>query len=382
MSTDRLNIAREILKRRTVPTGLFPSEAAVADRLASAEPLTLYAGFDPTAPDIHIGNSIALLLLKALARDLGHTVVVLFGDFTARIGDPTGKDAVRRVLSAEEIEENTTTWDAQIATIFGDVPFTIRRNSEWSDRMTFADLIKLSARVTVQQMISRDMFQERLKHERPIHLNEFLYPLAQGYDSVAMRVDGEVGGSDQIFNMLVGREFSKELLGKDKLVIATPLLVDPKSGKKMSKSEGGLISVQDSPQEIRRKVLDIDDGLIRTVFQLCTEVPQSDIDAWQPEGRQAEKPREAKEALARELIRMYHGASAVGSAQQATGVAASGPLDRVLKDAGIAASLGEAKRLIEQGGVQINGVRAERWDAPVKPGDEIKVGKGKFLKAE
>ena len=237
MSQSRSEFAASIIARRTAQNGLYPSHDDVVRRLAEEQHLVLYAGYDPTGPNIHIGHSVGLLLLKALARDLGHSVVVLFGDFTARIGDPTGKESARRMLSEDEIADNVRTWDQQIAALFGDVPYTIKRNSEWLDAMTFTDVIKLSATVTVQQILVRDMFQERMKQSKPIYLNEFLYPLAQGYDSVAMRVDGEVGGLEQTFNMLVGRELEKELLGKDKLVIGTPLIVDPKSGIKMSRSQ-------------------------------------------------------------------------------------------------------------------------------------------------
>ncbi len=306
MSSDRTEVAKTLLKRRTIPSGAYPSLDEVVERIAGPGPLLFYAGYDPTGDHIHIGHSVSLLLLKALARDLGHSVIVLFGDFTARIGDPTEKESARKVLGEEEINEHMSTWDKQIATLFGDVPYAIKYNSEWLASMSFADVIKLSAKVTVQQMLARDMFQERLKKERPIYLNEFLYPLAQGYDSVAMRVDGEVGGSEQTFNMLVGREFSKELLGKDKMVLATPLIVDPKTGKKMSKSEGELIALTDSPQEIRRKILDLDDDLTRTVFELCTEKEQTWIDE-----HATDDPRQFKELLAAELIRMYHGEGAV-----------------------------------------------------------------------
>lgn len=375
MTSDRLEIARTILARRTAEGGVYPSLEEVATRIAQSRELVFYSGYDPTGDQIHIGHSVSLLLMKALARDLGHSVIVLFGDFTARIGDPTGKESTRKTLTEEEIEQHMSTWDKQIAALFGDVPYTIQHNSDWLAGMTFSDVIKLSARVTVQQMLARDMFQERIKKERPIYLNEFLYPLAQGYDSVAMRVDGEVGGSEQTFNMLVGREFSKELIGKDKMVLATPLIINSKTGKKMSKSEGELIALTDPPQEIRRKVLDVDDGVVRSMFELCTEKDQAWIDA-----HAADDPRQFKEALAAELIRMYHGEQAVGAATSATEITATGPLDAVLKESGLAASMSAAKKLIDQHGVLVNGAVADRWDIEIKQGDEIKVGKGKFVK--
>jgi tyrosyl-tRNA synthetase len=377
MTSEREQVARAIVKRRIAEGGAYPSPDELIRRISEPEQLLFYSGYDPTGEHIHIGHSVSLLLMKALARDLGHSIIVLFGDFTARIGDPTGKESARKVLTEEEINEHMSTWDKQIATLFGDVPYTIKYNSEWLAGMTFADVIKLSSKVTVQQMLARDMFQERLKKERPIHLNEFLYPLAQGYDSVAMRVDGEVGGSEQTFNMLVGREFSKELLGKDKLVLATPLIINSKTGKKMSKSEGELIALTDSPQEIRRKILDVDDGVVRSMFELCTEVSDERIQELEKLG-----PREFKEDLAAELIRMYHGDGAVTEATQAVEISITGALDNVLKESGLATSMSAAKKLIDQRGVSVNGEIADRWDIEIKKGDEIKVGKGKFLKVK
>ncbi len=380
MILNRTEVARTILHRRTAEGGVYPSLDDGIRRIAEPGQLLFYGGYDPTGDAIHIGHSVSLLLMKALARDLGHEVIILFGDFTARIGDPTEKESVRKVLSEEEINDNMSTWDKQIATLFGDVPYTIKYNSEWLAGMSFADVIKLSAKVTVQQMLARDMFQDRIKKERPIYLNEFLYPLAQGYDSVAMRVDGEVGGSEQTFNMLVGREFSKEILGKDKLVFATPLIINSKTGKKMSKSEGELIALTDSPQEIRRKILDVDDGLIKSMFELCTEKEQEWIDQRQAAVDAGENPRQFKEELAAELIRMYHGEEAVEGAHKAIEISITGPLGQVLKESGLARSMTEAKTLISQGATGVNGETQKDWDYEVKKGDEIKVGKGKFIK--
>ncbi len=380
MTPDRTEVARAILRRRTAEGGVYPSLDEGIRRISEPDHLLFYSGYDPTGADIHIGHSVSLLLMKALARDLGHTVVVLFGDFTARIGDPTEKETARKVLSEEEIHENMSTWDKQIATLFGDVPYTIRYNSEWLAGMSFADVIKLSAKVTVQQMLARDMFQDRLKKERPIYLNEFLYPLAQGYDSVAMRVDGEVGGSEQTFNMLVGRDFSKEMLGKDKLVLATPLIINAKTGKKMSKSEGELIALTDTPQEIRRKILDMDDGVIKSLFELCTEKEQGWIDQRQAAVDAGENPRRFKEELAAELVRMYYGEEAVGQAVEAIEVEGVGSPLQTLVAAGVISSMTAGKNLIKEGAIKINDKTISQWDIPEKQGDIIKVGKGKLIK--
>lgn len=369
---DRAKLADKLLGRRI--EGWYPNHDAARERITSSEKLTFYLGIDPTGSQLHSGHTIPLLVLRDLAS-LGHDIVLLIGDFTARIGDPTGKKAARTALSVEEIQSNMETYVAQAEKILPAGSYRITHNSEWLSALTMEEMLKLTGMVTVQQMIQRDMFQQRLKDEKPIYLNEFLYPLMHGYDSVALRTDGEVGGNDQTFNMLLGRELSREILGKDKIVLATKLLVDTSSGRKMSKSEGVLIALNDSAQEIRRKVLAVDDKMIRSLFELCTDVPIEQLDALQD-------PREAKEALAAELIRMYQGADAVGQAQEAVEIKQTGLLDQTLKDSGFVTSLGEAKRLVEQGGVRINGKRAERWDVELKSGDEIKVGKGTFLKVK
>jgi len=376
-SAERRAIAGQLLDRRI--EAAYPNREQAVERLAGTERLTFYLGIDPTGSELHLGHTVPMLVLRDLAK-LGHDIVLLIGDFTARIGDPTGKFAARTALSADDIEQNMATYVQQAETILPAGSFRVVYNSEWLSALTMQEVLRLTGMVTVQQMIQRDMFQERLKEEKPIFLNEFLYPLMQGYDSVALRTDGEVGGNDQTFNMLMGRELSREILGKDKLVLASRLLVDAASGKKMSKSEGTLIAVNDSAQEIRRKVLAVDDSMIRTLFLLCTDVPEADVDAWQKEGAAPAQPREAKEALAAELIRMYHGDAAVGSAADAEEVTATGPLDKALVASGAVPSVSAARRLIEQGGVLLNGERVERWDTELKSGDRLRVGKGRFLK--
>ena len=373
---------KQLLNRRVPDAGIFPSAEDVVRRLAGQEKLTIYLGIDPTGSDLHLGHVIPLLLLSDLA-EMGHDIVLLIGDFTARIGDPTGKSATRVALTGEQVQHNMATYLEQVYKIIPKDSFRVAYNSEWLSALTMEEVLKLTGLVTVQQMIQRDMFQERLKDQKPVYLNEFLYPLMQGYDSVALRTDGEIGGNDQTFNMLVGRELEKEILGKDKFVMATRLLVDAETGKKMSKTEGSLIALHDSPQVIREKVLNhIPDSMIRTVFELCTRVPLEQIDQWQAEGEQPKNPREAKEALAAELIRMYQGAEAVDRAREATEITATGPLDDVLKEAGLVQSLSEAKRLVGQGGVLVNKVAVDRWDVPIKSGDEIQIGKGKRMKVK
>ncbi|MEK7638104.1 MAG: tyrosine--tRNA ligase [Patescibacteria group bacterium] len=376
-SEERQSYVAGMLRRRV--EAVYPSEKEVAVRLAGAERLTIYLGIDPTGAEIHLGHTIPLLLLKELFA-LGHDAVLLIGDFTARIGDPTGKDAARVVLTPEQIDQNMATYGEQAKKIIPETAFRIAYNSEWLGALNMEQILRLTSMVTVQQMLQRDMFQVRQKEGRPIYLNEFLYPLMQGYDSVALRTDGEIGGNDQTFNMLMGRELERELLGKDKFVITTKLLVDVATGRKMSKSEGALIAINDSAQEIRRKILAVDDGMIKTIFELCTEKNQEWISQRQAMVDAGENPKQFKEELAAELIQMYHGSEAVGQADQAIEIRQTGSLEQVLKESGLVSSLGEAKRLVGQGAVQVNGERVERWDIIIQIGDEIRVGKGKFVR--
>jgi len=369
--TDETKI-KQSLARRLQPSGVFPNlDEAV--KLLKSKSLRVYLGIDPTGPDIHLGHTIPLLFLKQLWK-LGHTPVILIGDFTARIGDPTDKDATRKPLSPEQIRENSKNYIDQIYKILPKGSFEVHRNSDWLDKLSFKDVIQLASHVTVQQLIQRDMFQERLANEKPIGLHEFLYPLMQGYDSVAMNIDGEVGGNDQTFNMLVGRELEKKLINKDKLVFATRLLVNSGTGKKMSKSEGELIALSDSPQEIRRKILAGDDSMIKTMFEICTEKSQVWI-----EENQNKLPREWKEELADELVRMYHGEKAVEESRKAKEAGGGGQLITHFISGSLSTSNSEAKNLLDQGAVEINGNVVKDWKYELKQGDKIRIGKGEFF---
>ena len=372
--TDESLISRA-LERRLETVGVFPSKEE-AIRLLKSKPLRVYLGIDPTGPDIHLGHTIPLLFLKQLWL-LGHTPVIVIGDFTARIGDPTGKDSARRPLSPEQINENSKDYLEQIYTILPKGSFEVCHNGDWLDKLSFKDVVQLASHVTVQQMIQRDMFQERLKNEKPVGLHEFLYPLMQGYDSVAMEIDGEVGGNDQVFNMLVGRDLEKKLLGKDKLVFATRLLVNAGTGKKMSKSEGELIAVSDAPQEIRRKILALDDSMIGTVFQLCTE---KELD-WIEQNKNR-TPRELKEELVDELVRMYHGEKAVEDARKAKKVEALGQSVSIVMAGRLSISMSETKNLLNQGAVEINGQIIKNWKYEMKSGDKVRIGKGEFFEVQ
>ena len=392
--TDKDQI-REFLESRYVEA-VFPSKEKAAEILASGRRLVFYLGIDPTGPDIHLGHTVPLLLLKQIA-ELGHRIILLIGDFTARIGDPTDKDAARVALTEEEIERNMKTYVEQVKKVLGDIDFEVKYNSKWLSKMSFEDVIKLASRVTVQQMLARDMFQERLEKEKPIYVHEFLYPLMQGYDSVAMQVDGEVGGNDQTFNMLVGRDLEKEYLKKDKLVFTTRLLVDAGTGKKISKTEGGFVAVNDSPKDIFGKIMkSIPDKMIKTAFELTTGASLSWIEERQNKVDAGENPRNFKEELAFELVRMYHGEKEAEKAREEfRKVFSEGQLPEEIEEipngqtilqtmvvAGFVPSRSEAKRLIEQKAVSVNDKVVESWDYETKKGDIIKVGPRKFRRVK
>lgn len=370
------NKIAELLSRRL--ESVFPSKEEAIKRLQEDKPVRVYLGIDPTGPDIHIGHTIPLLVLKQLA-ELEHKPILLIGDFTARIGDPTDKEATRTALTEEQVGNNMKHYLEQVYKILPKGSFEVEYNSKWLSKMNFEDLIKLASKVTVQQMIQRDMFQERIKSEKPIYLHEFLYPLMQGYDSVAMKIDAEVGGNDQTFNMLVGRDLEKEILGKDKLVFATRLLVDAQSGKKMSKSEGGFIAINDAPKDIFEKVQNtIPDEMIRTVFELCTEIELGGIDL-------SKNPIQLKEDLAFELVKMYHGEKKAEEAKRewrkedefaGAGMKLS---EFVSKASG--GSISSAKDLLAQNAVEVNSQSISDWNYEVKSGDIIKIGKKRPLNA-
>ena len=299
---------------------IVPSKEELKEYLSGGKKLRIYLGADATGPSLHIGHATNLIFLEKLRR-LGHEVILLFGDFTARIGDPTDKSAVRKRLSGEEVERNIKGWKAQARTIlsFDDKknPARIMKNSEWLAKLSLSEVIDLSSNITVQQMLERDMFEKRMEDRKPIYLHEFLYPLMQGYDSVAMNVTAEVGGNDQIFNMFVGRELQKKYNNTEKFVIATTLLENPETGKKlMSKSEGSYIGIDDAPADMYGKAMALPDGTIIQVFTDCTWAPLAEIREHREALAQGENPRNIKMKLARELVKTYHNEQAAGEAER------------------------------------------------------------------
>lgn len=372
---------------------VIPSKEALKQALMSEKKLTVYLGVDPTGPSLHLGHSVPLLLLRRFQK-LGHKTVLLIGDFTASIGDPSGKIAQRRPLSGEEIKANLANYKKQASKLLDFSSASIEFNSAWLERLTYGDLNKITSSFTVQQMLARDMFQERIKKEQPIGLSEFLYPIAQGYDSVALKTDVEIGASDQLFNMLVGRDMVREHLGKEKFVVTTKLLVNPATGKKMSKSEGDFIALEDAPNEMYGKVMALPDELTKDCLELCTEIPMGEID-------KITKllPRDSKAKLAYTIVSIYHGEKAAKDAEREFGkVFSAGELPQdmpavkisakiknivdLLVETKLAPSKNEARRLIEQGGVKVDGRVAGDWKEKisVRDGMVVQVGRRRFAK--
>lgn len=383
---------------------ILPSPRALARALKGGEKLTVYLGVDPTAPELHLGHSISLLTLKRFQK-LGHKVVLLVGDFTARIGDPSGKTKARKPLSEKEVLGNSQTYKAQASKILDfdspHNPAILAFNSFWHKKLSFRDVLDLASHFSVQQMLVRDMFDKRVKEGSPIGLNELLYPLMQGYDSVALRTDVEVGGRDQLFNMLVGRDLVKRYLQKEKFVVAMRLLVNPITGAKMSKSEGNYIALDDPPPNMYGKVMALPDEVIFDCFQLCTEVPLAEI-----EKIRKLPARDAKAYLAREIVSMYHGENHAKIAENKfVAVFREHELPEDLKvvylserkinivellySTGLVPSKSEARRLLAQQGVRVKGEGSSEWrtvedskkDVSIESPVIIRAGKRRFVEA-
>lgn len=380
---------------------VFPNREFVEARMKEGKALTMYYGIDPTGPTLHVGHAIQLRKLRDW-QALGHKVILLIGDFTAMIGDPTDKGAARKQLTREQVLANCAKYQEQASRFLrfdGDNAAELKYNSAWLGPMSFGDVVNLASHFTVQQMLERDMFDKRMQEQKPIYIHEFLYPLMQGYDSVAMGVNGEIGGNDQTFNMLAGRTLMKEMSGAEKFVVATKLLVDT-TGKKMGKSEGNMITLEDSPDDMFGKVMSWTDGMIVGGFELCTDVPADEVRrVSQSLIRDEANPRDLKARLATELVRMFYAdADAEGAAErfdalfrdkkgptedQIVPVAIEGDSIRLidaLVHAGFAASNGEAKRVIDQGGVKVDGEVVKDIAATVAVGSTIQKGPRHFAR--
>lgn len=368
-------------------------------------PLRVKLGTDPSAPDIHLGHTVVYRKLKQF-QDLGHEVYFLIGDFTGRIGDPTGKSSTRKPLTREEIEANAKTFADQVYKILDPEKTKIVFNSTWLAPMTFEDVIKLASKYTVARMLEREDFAKRYQENKPISIHEFFYPLMQGYDSVALRADVELGGTDQKFNLLVGRELQREFGQTPQVALMMPLLVGTDGVQKMSKSLGNYIGIDEKPEEMYGKVMSIPDELMPNYYELVTEVPMDEIKTIFAElaaGRL--HPRDVKRRLAREIVSLYHGLEAAKTAEETFDLVfrrgdipediplvtvpaeeLDGPgqiwVVKLLVLAGLVGSSSEARRMIKQGAVKLDGVRIEEENAQVELASErvIQVGKRKFAK--
>lgn len=389
------------LRRGTVE---IISEEDLLAKLREHRPLRVKLGVDPSSPDLHIGHAIVLRKMRQF-QDLGHEVILVIGDFTAMIGDPTGKKSARPMLTPDEVERNAATYRRQYSLILDPDRTRVVFNSQWLGAMSFADVIRLAARATVARILERDDFTVRLRGGSPIHLHELLYPLCQGYDSVAIEADVELGGTDQKFNNLMGRELQREMGQSPQVVMLTPLLPGTDGVEKMSKSLGNAIGITDLPTEMFGKAMSIPDELMPAYFEFTTDVPMREVAAIR-DGLAAGTvhPRDAKRRLARAIVEMWHGPAAAAAAESAfdqvfvegelpdeipeatvSGEDAPGGRIRLVKlllVTGLAESTRDARRLISQGGVSIDGTRLHDIDAEVAVHDGlvVRVGRRRFAR--
>ena len=375
-------------------------ETELRDRLKSGRPLRVKAGFDPTAPDLHLGHTVLINKLRQL-QDLGHHILFLIGDFTGMIGDPTGKNTTRPPLTREEVAQNAHTYTDQVFKILDRDRTEVVFNSSWMDRMGAADMIRLAATHTVARMLERDDFSKRYKGNQPIAIHEFLYPLVQGYDSVVLKCDIELGGSDQKFNLLMGRELQKHFGQLPQCILTMPLLEGLDGVNKMSKSLGNYVGINESPAEIFGKLMSVSDELMWRYIELLSFEPPETIRKWKQEVAQGRNPRDIKVALAQEMVARFHGKAAAEAALAdfearfrqgevpenipEVNLSPDGdglPIAQVLKQTGLTASTSEALRMIEQGGVKLNGEKVSDKALRLGKGEPfvLQVGKRKFVR--
>ncbi len=376
-------------------------EESLLKKLERGKPLRIKAGFDPTAPDLHLGHTVLINKLRQF-QDLGHEVTFLIGDFTGMIGDPTGKNVTRKPLTREDVLKNAETYQEQIFKILDREKTIIRFNSEWMVEMGAAGLIQLAAKHTVARMLERDDFNKRYKNGQPIAIHEFLYPLVQGYDSVALRSDVELGGTDQKFNLLVGRQL-QEIYGQEPQVVLTmPILEGLDGVQKMSKSLGNYIGIADQPDDMFGKIMSISDELMWRYYELLSFKPMTEINALQQRVSEGLNPRDAKVMLAEELIARFHDKAAATKANEnfvarfqkgampdempeLTLEAGEGlSIANLLKEAELVASTSEALRMIKQGAVKIDGEKIEDRNLVITAGVSAvyQVGKRRFAKVK
>lgn len=377
-------------------------EAELVEKLKKNKPLRIKAGFDPTAPDLHLGHTVLINKLRQF-QDLGHEVLFLIGDFTGMIGDPTGKSATRPPLTRDDVIENARSYEQQIFKILDPTKTLVMFNSSWMNEMSPADLIQLAAKHTVARMLERDDFSKRYKNGQPIAIHEFLYPLIQGYDSVAMKADVELGGTDQKFNLLVGRELQKHYGQEPQVVLTMPILEGLDGVQKMSKSLNNYIGIDDAPDDMFGKIMSISDELMWRYFELLSFIPVEDIEKFKQDIEEGINPRDIKFILGEELVARFHSEEEATKAREnfiarfqkgampddipeKEIVAVEGKLAiaNLLKEAGLVQSTSEAFRMIKQGAVKIDGEKADDKSLEVIAGSEhiYQVGKRRFAKVK
>jgi len=371
-------------------------ESELRHKLARGKPLRIKLGLDPTAPDIHLGHTVVLNKMRQL-QDLGHHVIFLIGDFTSMIGDPSGRNATRPPLTRDEIRANAETYHAQASKVLDPARTEIRYNSEWCEPLGAAGMIRLASQYTVARMLERDDFHKRYTGHQPIAVHEFLYPLMQGYDSVALKADIELGGTDQKFNLLVGRELQKDWGQEPQCVITMPLLEGTDGKDKMSKSLGNYIGITEAPKEMFGKLMRISDTLMWRYIELLSFAPADKVALWKKEVAAGRNPREVKVTFAKEIVARFHSAAAAeGAEAEFDAMFRDGALPqdmpektvsetaivKVLKQADLVPSTSEAARMIEQGGVKINGEKVSDKNLSLRRGETlvIQVGKRKFAR--
>lgn len=388
----------ELLTRGTEE--IIPNKKDLEKVLRSGKKLRIYQGFDPTSPELHIGHLLGLRKLRQW-QDLGHEVIFLIGDFTGMIGDPTGKDKTRIPLTKEQVLENAKTYKEQAEKILrfeGENPVRIKYNSEWLEKLSAKDLLELTYLLSIQQIIKRDLFQRRFESNQDVAMNEFLYPIMQGYDSVAMDIDVEVGGSDQLFNMMVGRDLMHKIKRKSKFVMTTPLLTDGQ-GKKIGKTEGNAIALTDKPEDLFGKLMALPDEIIIKGFEYLTDVPMEEIGEIKKALEKGSNPVSFKKQLAYEIVKEVNNETYAKKAQEHfertvqkkeipqeieekvwNGQEQVNIID-LLEGLGVAPSRTEAKRLVEQGGLTLDGVKPTQANdsVTIKNGSLLQVGKRRFL---
>jgi tyrosyl-tRNA synthetase len=377
---------------------IYPSREILEQALLSGKRLTIFCGYDPNAPTLHIGHGVTIRKLAQFQR-LGHRIIFLFGDFTGQIGDPD-KLSVRQQITHKQVLANLKHWKKQIQFLIDVKKTEFKFNSHWLAKLNFKDLIGIAQHFTAQQLLDREMFRQRIKEERPIYLHEFFYPLMQAYDSVAMNVDLEIGGNDQTFNMLAGRDLMKSLKGKDKFVLATKLLADP-TGKKMGKSEGNMLMLADKPEDMYGKVMSWPDTMIMPAFEVLTDIAEPLLKVIADKLTQnTVNPRDIKMQLAHEIVRIYQGDKAADKAQahfknvfqegnkpvEISEVKVSTSPVGVLElfvTAGLTSSNGEARRLIKEGALRIDEVVVTDEKAQITIPDQgllLQRGKKQFVR--